>query len=64
MWTPLFFFKQRCVRPMFTYLEFGRLEGVMGSFPKGPEQHSKADGEPSSRSQRIIAVDFCLKRPI
>lgn len=56
--------QQRRVLSRFTYLEFGRLEGVMGSFPKGPEQHGKADGQPSSRSQRVIAVDFRLKRPI
>lgn len=56
--------QQRGVRLRFTYLEFGRLEGVMGSFPKGPEQHSKADGQSSTSSQRVIAVDFRLKRPI
>lgn len=52
------------VLPKIIYLEFGRLEGVMGSLPKGPEQHGKADGQSSPRSQRVIAVDFCLKRPI
>lgn len=43
------------------YLEFRGLEGVVCSFPKGPEQHGKANGQPASCSQRIIAVDFCLK---
>lgn len=56
--------QQHCVLPRFTYLEFGRLEGVMGSFPKSPEQYGKADCQPSSCSKRVIAVDFCLKCPI
>lgn len=55
---------QRRVLPKIAYLEFGRLEGVMRSFPKSPEQHGKADGKPPPRSQRVIAVDFRLKRTI
>lgn len=34
---------------------------MMRSFPQSPEQHGEADGESSSCSQWIIAVDLCLK---
>lgn len=37
---------------------------MMSPFPQSPEQHGEADGEPSSGSQRVAAVDLSLKRSV
>lgn len=40
------------------YLQFRGLEGMVCALPQCPEQHGKADGQASTRPQRVVIVDF------
>lgn len=37
---------------------------MVGTLPQSPQQHSKPDGQPTTRPQRVITVDLILKRPV